>query len=93
MVVDKSENGVPVTDEDIAEWAERAEQIDWSGYEDSGCVYGKLKPVSEEKTTVSFVLPTSAYEELRELAEQRKCSKSEVLRAFVFDGLLRTSAP
>ncbi len=48
MIVDKSESGAPITDEDIEEWAARAENVDWSDYEDSGCVYGKLKPVSEE---------------------------------------------
>ena len=92
MIVDYDKNGAPVTDEDIERWSEAAENLDFSEFEDvSDCVYGKLTPISEEKTTISFTLPVSVEHDLVTLAQKQNCSKSDLLRSFVFDGLLRAA--
>ena len=93
MIVDYDKNGTPITDEDINRWSAAADNLDFSEFEDvSDCVYGKLTPISEEKTTISFTLPVSAENDLAALARKQNCSKSDLLRSFVFDGLLRSAA-
>lgn len=92
MIIDYDKNGTPITDEDIERWSEAAENLDFSEFEDvSDCVYGQLTPISEEKTTISFTLPVSADNDLVSLAHKQNCSKSDLLRSFVFDGLLRAA--
>lgn len=92
MIIDYDKNGTPVTDEDINRWSEAADNLDFTEFEDdSDCVYGKLTPISEEKTTISFTLPVSAENDLVALARKQNCSKSELLRSFVYDGLLRAA--
>lgn len=92
MIIDYDKNGTPVTDEDIKRWSEAADNLDFSEFEDvSNCVYGKLTPISEEKTTISFTLPVSAENDLATLAQKQNCTKSELLRSFVYDGLLRAA--
>ena len=91
-IISKNEQGLPVTQKDIEYWQECAEKDDFSEFEDvSECVYGEVAPLSEEKGTISFTLPVSTIEELDNLACKQNCSKSSLLRAFVFDGLLRAS--
>ncbi len=92
MIIDYDKNGTPVTDEDINRWSEAADNLDFTEFEDdSDCVYGKLTPISEEKTTISFTLPVSAENDLVALARKQNCSKSDLLRSFVYDGLLRAA--
>lgn len=92
MQVGIDEGGTPITDETINEIIACAENDDYSEFEDvSDCVYGHIAPLSQEKVTISFTLPTSAADELNSLAKKQSCTRSDVLRSFVFDGLLRTS--
>ena len=92
MNVGIDEGGTPITDETINEIITCAENGDFSEFEDvSDCVYGQIAPLSQEKVTITFTLPTSAADELNNLAKKQSCTRSDVLRSFVFDGLLRAS--
>ncbi len=91
-MIDIDENGNRITEDDIKRWVNSAEKLDFSEFKDvSDCIYGNLEPLSEEKTTISFTLPVSTDKQLSVLAKKQNCTKSDILRAFVFDGLLRTS--
>ena len=91
--IDFDKNGTPVTDEDVNRWSEAADNLDFSEFEDaSDCVYGTITPISEERHTISFNLPVSVENDLIALAKKQNCSKSDLLRSFVYDGLLRASA-
>ena len=84
------EKGNPVTEEDIERWAKAAEEGDFSEFADaSDCIYGKPQPLNVAKATISFVSTENVNEELTEIANFRHCSKSDVLRAFVHDGIQR----
>ena len=90
-VVGYDENGKPVTQEDVNGVLDCVERGDFSEFVDVGaCAYGSISPISEEKATVSFQLPVSTIDQINALAQKQNCSKSDVLRAFTFDGLLRT---
>ena len=92
MYVGIDEGGTPITNETINDIITSVENDDYSEFEDvSDCVYGHIAPISQEKVTISFTLPTSAADELSNLAKKQSCTRSDVLRSFVFDGLLRTS--
>ena len=91
-ITDYDKNGTQITDDDINRWSDAADNLDFSQFEDvSDCIYGKLTPISEDKTTISFTLPVSVESDLSNLADKQHCSKSDLLRSFVFDGLLRAS--
>ena len=84
------EKGNPVTEEDFERWAKAAEEGDFSEFVDaSDCIYGKPQPLNVAKATISFVSTENVNEELTEIANFRHCSKSDVLRAFVHDGIQR----
>ena len=92
MIVGFDENGNKVSSEDIEEMCEEIDRLDFSQFEDvSECVYGSIAPVSQEKETISFTLPVSVVSELNALSSKQGCSRSDVLRSFVFDGLLRSA--
>ena len=44
------------------------------------------------KATISFVSTENVNEDLAKIADFRNCSKSDVLRAFVHDGIQREKA-
>lgn len=84
------EKGNHITEEDIERWANSAEAGDFSEFTDaSDCIYGKPQPLNVAKATISFVSTEIVNEELTEIANFRHCSKSDVLRAFVHDGIQR----
>lgn len=93
MIIDYDKNGVPVTDEDVERWSRNAEKLDFSEFRDVGdCIYGKISPISQVKKTVSITLPVSTIKEFDNLASKQGCSRSDVMRSFMYDGLLRASA-
>lgn len=82
-----------ITEDDINRWAQAAEAGDFSEFVDtSDCMYGKPQPLNVTKATISFVSTENVNEELAEIANFRHCSKSDVLRAFVHDGIQREKA-
>ena len=92
MIVGIDEGGKRITQQTINEINERVEREDFSEFEDvSDCVYGQIAPLSQEKETISFTIASSAVNELNSLAHKQSCTRSDILRSFVYDGLLRTS--
>ena len=92
MIVGIDEGGTPITEETIDEIIDCVENEDFSEFEDvSDCVYGQITPLSQEKTTISFTIPVSVENDLSNLAKKQNCTRSDILRSFVYDGLLRTS--
>lgn len=92
MNVGIDEGGTPITDQTINEIIECAEKGDFSEFKDvSDCVYGQIAPLSRERETISFTIASSAVNELNSLAHKQSCTRSDILRSFVYDGLLRTS--
>ena len=93
IIVAEDELGRPITQEQIDIMLNDIENEKYSKFEDaSSCIYGRLNPISETSSTISFSLPDSMKEELEELAQKQNCSKSELIRAFVADGLLQAKA-
>ena len=92
MIVGIDEGGTPITKETVDEIIHCVENEDFSEFEDaSDCVYGQITPLSQEKTTISFTIPVSVENDLSNLAKKQNCTRSDILRSFVYDGLLRTS--
>ncbi len=92
MIIGHDENGKDITQKDIDDMLDYVERGDFSEFEDVGdCIYGQISPISEEKQTISFSVPVSIANDLTKLAEKQKCSKSDILRGFVIDGLLRSN--
>ena len=87
------EKGNVITREDIERWSKAADEADFSEFVDaSDCMYGKPQPLNVAKATISFVSTENVNEDLAKIADFRNCSKSDVLRAFVHDGIQREKA-
>lgn len=92
ITVDIEEGDTPVTEECIEYWLEHIEKGDFSIFEPaSDCIYECHPPFRGERTTISFVAPTSINNALLRLAKERNCSKSKLLREFVVDGILNVT--
>ena len=93
MIIGHDVNGVAFTDDDIRELSECADRGDFSNLEDaSDCVYGSISPISDEKKMISFEVPATIADDLDSLAKKQNMSRSNLLRSFVYEGLVSATA-
>ena len=95
MIVDYDENGSPITDEMTEYWADCAARGDFSEFTPVGEVINglpSLKNVQAEKQIISFEVPKSIADDLSELAKKQQMSRSNLLRSFVYEGLVKATA-
>lgn len=87
------EHGTRITDADLERWTTDIENGNFSEFKDDGdVIYGELKPQNASKTIVSFQVPQSIEVQISAIAEMHNCSKSDLLRGYVVEGLAREEA-
>ena len=95
MIVDYDENGKPISEEMYQHWADCATRGDFSEFEPNGEVVNglpSLKKVQAEKKMLSFEVPSSVADDLSKLAKKQQMSRSNLLRSFVYEGLIKATA-
>ena len=94
MIVDYDENGNPITDKEYQHWADCVAREDFTEFEPNGKVINGLpSPIAQaDKQIISFEVPKSVADDLSELAKKQQMSRSNLLRSFVYEGLVKTTA-
>ena len=85
-------HGNEISMQEFEDWDTEITNEEFDEWEPVGeVVYGSLKPINSENTTVSFVCPVSMKDRIASVAKEHNCSKSDLLRSFVTDGLAKIS--
>lgn len=93
MIVDYDESGRPITDDMYNHWSECADKLDFSEFKGDGEVINGLPtPIDlNDKTMISFEVPSSVAKDLSKMASKQNISRSNLLRSFVFEGMVRSN--
>ncbi len=86
-------HGNEISVEEFEKWDEEMTNEEFDDWNPVGeVVYGSLKPINSENTTMSFVCPVSMKSKIALVAKEHNCSNSDLLRSFVTDGLAKMTS-
>lgn len=84
------EVGNKISERDIERWASDIEEGNFSEFENlSDVIYGELRPQNVSKVIMSFQVPQSLENRIAKIAETHNCSKSDLIRGYIVEGLAR----
>ena len=85
-------HGNEISIDEFEKWDEEITNEKFDDWEPVGeVVYGSLKPINSENTTLSFVCPVSMKAKIASVAKNNNCSNSDLIRSFVTEGLAKMS--
>ena len=88
----KDNLGNAISHKELEQWQKEFEAGDYSNWKPVGEVrYGKPHASKEERETISFAAPKSLKIRLNAQAKKHNCTTSDLLRAFVTEGLAKMS--
>lgn len=83
------EFGNVVSEEQLEKWDEEISAGDFSGWKPVGEVhYGPLRPLNEKKEYISIQVPAALKVAIKTKAQQSNCTQSELIRRYIYDGLV-----
>ena len=89
IIIGRDGEGQPITKGKIDALLKDIEGENYAEFKDAlDCMYEQMA-LADKTETITFDIPESEVEELSKFAKDRNCSMSELIYAFIIDGLLR----
>ena len=86
-------NASKINDEVLQDWLSDIENEDYSDFEDaSQMTYGLIEPEEFKGDLVNFRIPKTLSASLNNVAAQHSCTRNDVIKAYVIEGLRKELA-